>query len=125
MATLPGRVAPTAPLAARLDAFFAAAPESLAEPAALFCEVRDTGRRDELIEPLAGDHVVDAMTFATGLRLRIVAQLLGVPQDDRELVHACSQKLGAANAAVEPGPYLEAREAIAEFRAYVGAMLAR
>jgi cytochrome P450 len=80
---------------------------------------------DELLATLAEQETADVMVLAYRLPLMIVADLLGVPEADRELIHAWSEKLGAANASTDPGPYLEARVAIREFRAYLDEMLDR
>jgi cytochrome P450 len=68
------------------------------------------------------DRPCDAMRIAFRLPLLIVADLLGVPHEDIDQIHAWSSALGAANASTEPAPFLLARETLREFRAYVDAM---
>ncbi len=82
------------------------------------------GYVDEVLTEIADTDTADGMVLAYRIPLMVVADLLGVPASDRELIHGWSVKLGAANASTEAGPMLEARDALHEFRAYVGAMLA-
>lgn len=70
------------------------------------------------------DEVVDAMRIAFQLPLVIVADLLAVPHTDIDRIHAWSVSLGAANASTQAEPFLAARRALREFRAYVDAMVA-
>lgn len=81
------------------------------------------GYIDTLLDSCAGDELVDAMQIAFRLPLVIVADLLGVPHDDIDKIHAWSVALGAANASTEGEPFLAAQKALREFRAYVDRMV--
>jgi cytochrome P450 len=70
-----------------------------------------------------GDEVIDAMRIAFQLPLVIVADLLAVSHEDIDQIHAWSVPLGAANASTQPEPFLAAKQALREFRAYVDAMV--
>jgi cytochrome P450 len=69
------------------------------------------------------DEPVDAMRFAFRLPLLIVADLLGVPHEDVDRIHAWSGALGAANASTEPAPFMAAQAVLREFRVYVETMV--
>lgn len=81
---------------------------------------RDT---EALLADAPRDGVWDAMRLANDLPLLIVADLLGVPRADRELISSWSATLAASNASTEPEVFLAAREATRQFRAYVDEML--
>lgn len=55
--------------------------------------------------------------------LILICDMLGVPAADRELVHSWSGRLGRNRGGVEPGPLVDARDAMRKFRAYVHDML--
>ena len=78
---------------------------------------------DEFLRAMAGEDEPDLMDLAYRLPLMLIADLLGVPQQDRELIHEWSSKLGRNRGGVEEDPLLEADAAMGEFRAYVDAML--
>jgi cytochrome P450 len=79
---------------------------------------------DEILTALADQDEPDLMVLAYRLPLMIIADLLGVPQEDRERIHAWSSRIGRNRGGVEEGPLLDAREALGEFREYVYATLA-
>lgn len=78
-----------------------------------------------LLDAAARDEVADGMRLASRLPLVVVTELLGVPESDIDLIHGWSTVLGAANASTEAVPFLAARDALREFRAYVGDMIER
>ncbi len=65
----------------------------------------------------------DLAPFAFMLPLQLVCDMLGVPAFDRDLVHSWSGRLGRNRGGAEPGPLVDARDAMREFRGYVEAML--
>lgn len=78
----------------------------------------------ELVAAMTSDDVVDFAVFAYQMPLMVITDLLGVPAEDHELVHQWSLKLGRnRQGAGEPGPLMEARDAMREFRAYVAALI--
>jgi cytochrome P450 len=79
---------------------------------------------DAMLTAMAEKEEPDLMVLAYRLPLMLIADLLGVPQEDRELIHEWSAKIGRNRGGVEEGPLLEAHEAMQEFRAYVDEMLA-
>ena len=79
---------------------------------------------DEVLSQTDPGEAVDGTALAGSVPLMVVGDLLGVPPADRDLIHAWSLRLGAANASTEPAPMLGARAALREFRAYVAEMLA-
>jgi cytochrome P450 len=79
---------------------------------------------DAMVAGMDGDTTVDLMDLAYRLPLAIMGDLLGVPESDRDMIHGWSLVLGASNASTEPEPFLAARAVVAEFRAYVEAMVA-
>jgi cytochrome P450 len=86
-------------------------------------ELEAAARRytDGFLDRMAGGDVVDAMEFAYRLPLMIVADLLGVPEQDRDLIHAWSVDLGAASGSIEGAVMLKARTAVRAFREYIAA----
>jgi cytochrome P450 len=78
-----------------------------------------------LLERIAPATPVDAMEIAYHLPLVVVAKLLGVPESDIGMIHRWSLALGAATASMEPEPFLAARDALVEFRAYLAEMVER
>jgi cytochrome P450 len=87
-------------------------------------ELRTSVQRytDELLP--ADDEVRDFMDFAFRLPLMVIADLLGVPQADRELIHGWSGKLARNRGGTQEGPLMEAHGALVEFSAYVREMVA-
>jgi cytochrome P450 len=79
---------------------------------------------DEMLTALAERDEPDLMVLAYRLPLMLIADLLGVPQADRELIHEWSARLGRNRGGTEEAPLLDACEAMEEFRAYVDEMLA-
>jgi cytochrome P450 len=88
-------------------------------------EARTREYVDAMLSELRDEAAPDLMGLAYRLPLMLIADLLGVPQADRELIHTWSSKLGRNRGGVEEGPLLEAREAMGEFRAYVDGMIER
>jgi hypothetical protein len=82
-------------------------------------------RVDELLERLVNQDSPDLMMLAYRLPLAVVADLLGVPEQDTDMIHEWSLALGAANASMEAEPVMRARDALREFLAYVDEMIAR
>jgi cytochrome P450 len=78
---------------------------------------------DELL-PEAGDEVADFMEFAYRLPMMVIADLLGVPQADRELIHGWSGKLGRNRGGTDVPALMEAHAALVQFRAYVRGLVA-
>jgi cytochrome P450 len=89
-------------------------------------ELRDSVQRytDELLPATGDDEVVDFMDFAFRLPLMVIADLLSVPQADRELIHGWSGKLGRNRGGTDTPALMEAHKAMLEFRAYVKEMVA-
>jgi cytochrome P450 len=87
--------------------------------------LEETTRRilADLLAPVPVDEPVDFMDVAFRLPLLVVAELLGVPREDAEMIHGWSVRLGAANASTEGGPYLAARDALGAFRTYVDGLI--
>jgi cytochrome P450 len=77
---------------------------------------------DELLA--AAGPELDFMDFAFRLPLMVIADLLGVPQEDRELIHGWSGKLGRNRGGTDVPALMEAHAALVEFREYVSAMVA-
>jgi len=76
-----------------------------------------------LLASVPVDEQVDFMDVAFRLPLLVVAELLGVPHEDADMIHEWSVRLGAANASTEGTPYFAARDALGEFRTYVDALI--
>jgi cytochrome P450 len=68
--------------------------------------------------------VVDFMQFAYRLPLKIIGDLLAIPEQDLDKVHAWSGKLGRNRGGTEFEPLMEAHQAMKEFRAYVEGIMA-
>jgi cytochrome P450 len=79
---------------------------------------------DELLSQYSDD-VVDLMELAYQLPLMVIADLLGVPQSDRELIHGWSETVGRNRGGVDPGPLMEAYRAVPQFAAYVSKIIDR
>jgi cytochrome P450 len=73
---------------------------------------------------MLGGGALDFMDFAFRLPLMVIADLLGVPQKDRELIHGWSGKLGRNRGGTDVPALMEAHAALVEFREYVRAMVA-
>jgi cytochrome P450 len=86
-------------------------------------EARTREYVDEMLTALAEQESPDLMELAYRLPLMLIADLLGVPQEDREVIHGWSARLGRNRGGTEEAPLLDAHAAMAEFRAYVDAML--
>jgi cytochrome P450 len=81
---------------------------------------------DALIDEIVDDAVDGVSNFehlAYRLPLMIICEMLGVPAGDRDLVHGWSNRIGRNRRGREAGPLLDARDALAEFRAYVQEIL--
>jgi len=84
--------------------------------------MRDTIQRytDELLEPLAAQDVADLRHMAYRLPLMIVSDLLGVPEADRDTIHAWTAKIARnKGGTIVAEPVMEARSAIGSFNDYV------
>jgi cytochrome P450 len=83
-------------------------------------------RANEILEALLPPPTADAVDFmeiAVRFPLLIVAELLGVPDEDLDTIHEWSIALGAANASTEGEVMVAARAALDEFRTYVGRLI--
>ncbi|MDB5424963.1 MAG: cytochrome [Phenylobacterium sp.] len=78
----------------------------------------------QYLDDLATGPVVDFMTFAYRLPLRIIGDMMGVPERDLEKVHGWSGKLGRNRGGTDAPALMEAHAALREFRAYIEAMIA-
>jgi cytochrome P450 len=75
---------------------------------------------DELLDAMADQPVADFITgLSYQLPLMVIADMLGVPGSDRELIHDWSARVGANRAGTNPEVLLDAHEAMLEFRSYV------
>lgn len=77
------------------------------------------------LNALEGQAVVDIMPFAYRLPLKVIGDMLSVPEEDLEMVHAWSGKLGRNRGGTDESALLEAHAALGEFRAYVVQMIRR
>jgi cytochrome P450 len=80
---------------------------------------------DDIIDRARDGAAVDLMSLAYRLPLMIICDMLGVPPEDREKVHAWSGRLGRNRTGTEAGPLMDAHAAMAEFRGYVEEIVAR
>ena len=80
---------------------------------------------DRLLDELAASPEPDLVDLAWRLPLLVVGELLEVPAQDVDLIHGWSSAIGRNRRGVDPDALLGALDAIAEFRAYVEAMIAR
>jgi cytochrome P450 len=76
-------------------------------------------RTDEYLTALAKEPMPDFMKFAYRLPLKIIGDLLGIPDEDLDMVHDWSSKLARNRGGTELQPLLEAHEALQHFREYV------
>lgn len=75
---------------------------------------------DDLISDMAGEQVVDIKTqLANKLPVRVIVDLIGVPQSDRELIWEWSEAVGRLFS-LDERSLQEADQAIDAFRDYVG-----
>lgn len=74
---------------------------------------------DRLLTDLSSQDSPDFMTFAYQLPLKIIGDLLAIPEKDLEQVHIWTSKLGRNRGGTEYGPLMEAHEALGEFRELV------
>jgi cytochrome P450 len=72
----------------------------------------------------ASGGVADLMPFAYRLPLMAIADMLEVPQADRETIHGWSATIGENRRGVDPRTLLPALRAIEEFGAYIREMVA-
>jgi cytochrome P450 len=84
---------------------------------------RIQGYADSLLEPMAGEDVVDLSGFAYQLPLMVVSDMLGIPAADREMIHEWSARIGQNKGKIEAGPLADAHAALQDFRAYVHAIV--
>ena len=81
---------------------------------------------DGLLAPLPTDQPIDFIEkVAFRLPLLVVADLLGVPHDDAEIIHQWSTALGASTGGTVGEPFLAAQGALQEFRGYVDLLIER
>ena len=78
-----------------------------------------------LIDSLLAADEPDAMLVAEGLPIRMMGELLGVPDADLPAIQAWSARLGASNASVRPEVLLAGRDALRSFIVYVDDMITR
>jgi cytochrome P450 len=78
---------------------------------------------DELLDRLGGGGVSDLKDVAYQLPLIAIADMLGVPPADRDLIHGWSEAIGRSRGIVAADRFLAAKEAIDEFGHYVDAMV--
>lgn len=76
---------------------------------------------DDLVR--SGEPVVDFMQYAYRMPLKVIGDMLGIPDEDLEKVHAWSGKLGRNRGGTDLDALLEAHEAMKAFRAYVMARI--
>jgi cytochrome P450 len=80
---------------------------------------------DELLDAMAEQPVADFVDgLAYQLPLMVIADMLGVPVSDRNLIHEWSARVGANRGGTNPEVLLDAHEAMLEFRAYVDEIIA-
>jgi cytochrome P450 len=83
------------------------------------------GHVDALLEPMAEAGLTDVKTeLANKLPVRVIADLIGVPQSDRDMIWRWSEAI-AAGYSVDDNSLARADDAIGAFREYVGAMITR
>lgn len=80
-------------------------------------------RTTEYLDVVAQKPIADFMGFAYRLPLKIIGDLLGIPDADLEQVHGWSNKLGRNRGGNEYQPLMEAHQALIEFRAYVEGLI--
>ena len=82
--------------------------------------------RDELLDALPRDDLVDLMPFAYRLPLLVVCDLLGVPEEgEREAIRQWGNRIARHLGSTDAGLVIDAHRAILEFRAYVDTVIAR
>jgi cytochrome P450 len=80
---------------------------------------------DDLLAVVIDEGVSDIKTrLANQLPVRVITDLIGVPQSDREMIWHWSEAV-AAFFSIDPVTVGRAEDAVASFRAYIGAMIAR
>jgi cytochrome P450 len=80
---------------------------------------------DELLDAMAEEPVADFIAgLSYQLPLMVIADMLGVPASDRELIHDWSARVGSNRAGTNPEVLLDAHEAMLEFRSYVDEIIA-
>lgn len=80
---------------------------------------------DRYLTRLATTSVVDFTEFAYGFPLKIMGDLLALPEEDLEQVHAWTSKMARNRGGSDLGPLLEARDALREFRPYLENLVAK
>jgi cytochrome P450 len=79
----------------------------------------------QLLEPLDGAGVADIMQFAYRLPLLVISDLLGIPPADREQIHDWTRAIAYPKGGIlHAAEVMSAHQALAEFRAYLDAILA-
>jgi cytochrome P450 len=80
---------------------------------------------DELLDAMAEQPVADFIAgLSYQLPLMVIADMLGVPVSDRDLIHDWSARVGSNRAGTNPEVLLDAHEAMLEFRSYVDEIIA-
>jgi cytochrome P450 len=78
-----------------------------------------------MLDEFSGQDTVELIsTFAYRLPLMVIADMLGVPMADRELIHTWSDLIGRNRGGTDRSAILPARTALREFRAYVAELVA-
>jgi cytochrome P450 len=80
---------------------------------------------DRLLDELAAAYEPDLVELAWRLPLLVVGELLEVPAQDIDRIHAWSSAIGRNRRGVDPDALMGALDAISEFRVYVDEMIAR
>jgi cytochrome P450 len=89
-------------------------------------EVSAAGYARELVDEMVQQGgVVDLMDFAYRLPLRIITDLLGVAEEDRDSVHQWSTLIGGAIGATDSRSMSRAHEGLRELRGYIDRLLAQ
>jgi cytochrome P450 len=79
----------------------------------------------ELLDAVDGEQTVDLISaFAYRLPLMVIADMLGIPAEDREQIHVWSDLIGRNRGGTDPTAILPARDALRQFRAYVAELVA-
>jgi cytochrome P450 len=85
--------------------------------AAIQKNIEDVAYR--LIEELPRDSPANMMQFAYRLPLVIIGNMLSAPEQDLDMIHVWSNKLGRNRGGTDAQALMEAHEALKEFRVYI------